>query len=111
MTIKILILLIGLLFASSGWFYSYAVDNHLATGRSLYELEEQGELFAAIYNLPFGSKVKVTNPENGKSVVVEIVDRGGFDRHGRSIDLGRYAFSRLADLSEGVIVVKLEVLK
>jgi rare lipoprotein A len=41
---------------------------------------------AAHRTLPFGSKVRVTNKRNGKSVVVRINDRGPFV-HGRVIDL------------------------
>lgn len=43
-------------------------------------------LTAAHRSLPFGTKVKVTNKRNGKSVVVTINDRGPFV-HGRVIDL------------------------
>jgi len=45
-----------------------------------------GALTAAHRSLPFGSKVRVTNKRNGKSVVVTITDRGPFVR-GRIIDL------------------------
>ncbi len=43
-------------------------------------------LTAAHKTLPFGSKVKVTNKQNGKSVVVTITDRGPFVK-GRCIDV------------------------
>jgi rare lipoprotein A len=43
-------------------------------------------LTAAHRTLPFGSKVRVTNTKNGRSVVVTITDRGPFVR-GRVIDL------------------------
>jgi rare lipoprotein A len=36
--------------------------------------------------LPFGTKVRVTNKNNGRSVIVTINDRGPFS-HGRIIDL------------------------
>lgn len=48
-------------------------------------------LTAAHMKLPFGSKVRVTNRENKKSVVVEINDRGAFDKYGRVIDLSKKA--------------------
>jgi rare lipoprotein A len=47
-------------------------------------------LTAAHRSLPFGSKVTVLNPQNGKSVVVEINDRGPFTS-GVTIDLARGA--------------------
>lgn len=65
---------------------------------------------AAHKYLPFGSSVKVTNRNNGKSVVVKINDRGPFVK-GRIIDLSRSAFSRIGDPSSGVINVKIEVLR
>ena len=53
-----------------------------ASGRRLND----GALTAAHRTLPFGSKVRVTNKRNGRSVVVTITDRGPFIR-GRVIDL------------------------
>lgn len=65
---------------------------------------------AAHKELPFGSTVKVTNLDNGKSVVVEINDRGPFVR-GRIIDLSKVAFSRIGNTSLGLLDVKIEVLR
>jgi rare lipoprotein A len=73
-----------------------------------------GELFnqnlrtAAHRNLPFDTRVKVTNVENGKSVVVRINDRGPYVK-GRIVDLSKSAFSSIANPASGVIRVKLEV--
>ncbi|MFV8374875.1 septal ring lytic transglycosylase RlpA family protein [Flavobacterium sp. LB1P71] len=50
---------------------------------------------AAHKKLPFGTKVKVTNEANGKSVIVEITDRGPFVRS-REIDLSKRAFKDIA---------------
>lgn len=55
---------------------------------------------AAHRKLPFGTKVKVTNEANGKSVVVEITDRGPFTK-GRDIDLTKKAFMEIASSSYG----------
>lgn len=69
------------------------------------------ELKTAAHNkLPFGTRVKVQNIENGKSVVVKINDRGPFVK-GRIIDLSKSAFDSIADLSDGVIEVKIEVVE
>lgn len=54
------------------------------------EIYNMHNLTAAHKTLPFGSKVKVTNIENSKSVVVKINDRGPFKR-GRVIDLSKKA--------------------
>ena len=65
---------------------------------------------AAHKTMPFGSKVKVTNVDNGKSVVVRVNDRGPFVR-GRIIDLSRSAFSAIGNTSSGLIDVKIEVIR
>jgi rare lipoprotein A len=62
--------------------YSTESGSHTATGARL----DPGALTAAHRTLPFGSRVRVTNPKNGKSVIVTINDRGPFVR-GRIIDL------------------------
>lgn len=61
---------------------------------------DMNQLTAAHRTLPFGSKVRVTNPANGKSVVVRINDRGPF--HGkRVIDLSRSAAQQLGLIQRG----------
>lgn len=67
----------------------------------------RGGMFAANPWLPMGSYVKVTNKENGKSVIVQINDRGPFGK-GRIIDLDKVAFAKIAPLGAGVIDVKME---
>ena len=57
---------------------------------------------------PFGTRLKVTNMDNGKSVVVRVNDRGGYDRKGRIIDLSQASFSKIADLNQGLAKVKVE---
>ena len=64
---------------------------------------------AAHKTLPFGTRVRVTNPSNGKVVEVVINDRGPFVA-GRVIDLSSAAFTQLESLSRGVIDVTVEVL-
>jgi rare lipoprotein A len=67
-------------------------------------------VFAAAHKtLPFNTRVRVTNPKNGKSVVVRIWDRGPFVS-GRCLDLTTAAFAAIASLSSGVITAKYEVL-
>jgi rare lipoprotein A len=64
---------------------------------------------AAHRTLPFGSKVRVTNPANGRSVVVRINDRGPFTR-GRLIDLSRSAAERIGLVARGHGEVQLALL-
>ncbi|MEE9101430.1 MULTISPECIES: septal ring lytic transglycosylase RlpA family protein [Pseudomonas] len=66
-------------------------------------------LTAAHRTLPFGTQVKVTNLDNGRSVVVRINDRGPF-RRGRIIDLSRAAAEQLNMLRSGTAPVRLESL-
>jgi rare lipoprotein A len=65
-------------------------------------------LSAAHRTLPFGTRVRVTNLKNGKSVVVTITDRGPF-RRGRIVDVSRRAADDLGFLRAGVARVRLEV--
>jgi len=51
--------------------------------------------------LPFGTRLRVTNQSNGKSVVVRVNDRGPFVGE-RSLDLSYGAFSKIASPSQGV---------
>ena len=67
------------------------------------------ELTAAHRSLPFGTKVRVTNRQNGKSVVVRINDRGPYVG-GRVIDLSRGAAQVVSMTEAGIAPVKLEVL-
>jgi len=66
-------------------------------------------LTAAHRTLPLGSRVRVTNLKNGRSVVVRINDRGPY--HGsRGIDVSKEAARQLRMVSQGVAKVKVEEL-
>jgi rare lipoprotein A len=52
-------------------------------------------------SLPFGTRLKVTNQANGKSVIVRVNDRGPFVG-GRSLDLSYGAFTKIASPGQGV---------
>ncbi|MBI1651230.1 septal ring lytic transglycosylase RlpA family protein [Hyphomicrobium sulfonivorans] len=62
---------------------------------------------AAHRSLPFGTKVRVTNKRNGKSVVVTINDRGPFIK-GRIIDLSNAAAGVIGMRASGVAPVVVE---
>ncbi|MBE9167404.1 septal ring lytic transglycosylase RlpA family protein [Pleurocapsales cyanobacterium LEGE 06147] len=70
----------------------------------------QEELTAAHRSLPFGTKVRVTNINNGRSVVVRINDRGPFAA-GRVIDLSAAAARVIGMLGSGIAPVQLEILE
>ncbi|MFO1155673.1 MAG: septal ring lytic transglycosylase RlpA family protein [Rhodospirillales bacterium] len=70
----------------------------------------QHELTAAHRKLPLGTKARVTNLDNGKSVEVKINDRGPYVR-GRIIDLSKAAAEHLGMKNAGTTPVRLEVTK
>lgn len=70
---------------------------------------DMNAMTAAHKTLPFGSRVRVTNARNGKSVVVRINDRGPFVR-GRHIDLSRAAAQEIGIIRTGHGNVELELL-
>jgi rare lipoprotein A len=84
--------------------YSLSSGSHTASGQRL----NPAGLTAAHRTLPFGTKVKVTNKKNGRSVVVTINDRGPFTR-GRVIDLTPTAARELG--FSGVTRVALDIEK
>lgn len=66
-----------------------------------------GGMFAASTTIPKGSYVKVTDMDNGRSIVVQINDYGPQGKN-RIIDLDKVAFAKIAPLGAGVINVKVE---
>lgn len=70
------------------------------------ETFRQNKLTAAHKTLPFGTKVKVINQNNGKTVKVRINDRGPFIQ-GRIIDLSKKAARKIDMVNDGVTKVKI----
>ena len=89
---------------------SYYADKFQNRKTANGELYKAGRKTAAHRTLPFGSKVKVTNVRNGKSVVVRINDRGPFVR-GRVIDPSRSSFAHIGNISDGLLKVRIEVVR
>lgn len=78
------------------------------------ETFNQGAMTAAHRTLPLGTVVRVTNLENGRSVVVRINDRGPYGRNHRKgtiIDLSRGAAQRLRFIPDGLVKVRVEVIE
>ncbi len=98
-------------------------DFILADGEASYYGEKfhgrttaSGEIFdasaftVAHLTYPFGTRLKVTSVETGKSVVVRVNDRGPYvEDPARIIDLSKAAFEYIAPLSRGIIEVKIEI--
>ncbi|MGW4462207.1 septal ring lytic transglycosylase RlpA family protein [Micromonospora sp. NPDC004704] len=70
---------------------------------------DPSSLTAAHLTLAFNTRVRVINPDNGKSVVVRINDRGPYVG-GRCLDLSRAAFEAIASTDLGAITVRYEIL-
>ena len=83
----------------------YDEDQMTANG----ERFNTNDLTAAHKTMAFNTRVRVTNPANGKSVVVRVNDRGPYVA-GRCLDLSRAAFSQIASTGAGVVNVKYTVL-
>lgn len=88
-------------------FYAKRFHGHFTASGQRYDNEL---LTAAHSHLPFGTKLKVTNLRNKRSVVVTVNDRGAFHAYGRIIDLSRAAAKEIGMLGRGTAKVKLEVL-
>lgn len=107
------------LFAAKGKFKFYKKDARASYYASKFHGKktasgkkyDQTKYTAAHKKLPFGTIVRVTNEANGKSVILEINDRGPFVRS-REIDLSKRAFMEIASSkSSGLVLVTMEVLQ
>jgi rare lipoprotein A len=84
-------------------FYSY--PGRTASG----EKYDPSKLTAAHKTLPFGTRLRVTNLNSGRSVVVRINDRGPFV-HGRVVDVSYSAAQQIGIVNSGTAKVKIEKL-
>ncbi|NLR64940.1 septal ring lytic transglycosylase RlpA family protein [Chitinophaga varians] len=89
---------------------SYYADSFDGKRTASGETFRQRHLTAAHKSLPFGTRVKVVNMANGRSVKVRINDRGPF-APGRIIDLSKKAASKLGMLNTGVANVEIKYKK
>lgn len=100
-------------YAQNGYATYMARMFHGRTSASGETFDER-RLVAAHRTLPFGSVVRVTNVQNGRSVTVRIVDRGPYGknyREGTIIDLSRAAARRLRMIEDGQVRARLEILR
>jgi len=92
--------------SSDGLASFYTEDEWTASG----ERFNTRAMTAAHPTLPFGTRLRVTNVTNGRSVVVRINDRGPFVP-GRVVDLSESAAESLGMVERGVVKVKLDVVQ
>ena len=112
--ILILMLVIGSTLADSAQaeqgiasYYADSLNGNLTASEEPYD---RNALTAAHLKLAFGTKVRVTNLDNGKSVIVRINDRGPHTG-GRIIDVSGAAADKLGLRDSGTAKVELEVLE
>lgn len=88
---------------------SYYADKFHGKKTASGALFDMNKYTAAHKKFPFGTKLRITNEANGKSVIVEVTDRGPFVKS-REIDLSKRAFMEIAkNKGIGVMTVTIEV--
>jgi rare lipoprotein A len=89
----------------ASWYGAEFAGRRTANG----EIYDPSQMTAAHKTLPFGTFVRVTNPNSGANVVVRINDRGPF-KPGRVIDVSRAAAEQLGMIGPGTMIVRLEII-
>ena len=95
------------MYGTASW-YGYPYHGRKTTSGEIYNMNS---LTAAHRTYKFGTKVKVTNIANNKSVIVRINDRGPFIK-GRDLDLSKAAFTQITNtVSKGIIKIKYKIVE
>lgn len=89
----------------ASWYGPGFQGNRTANG----ERYDMNGISAAHKTLPFGTVVRVTNLNNGRSIDVRINDRGPFIKN-RVIDLSKGAAQKIDMITDGVVPVRLQIL-
>jgi len=84
------------------WYGSAFHGNYTKSG----EIFDKNKLTCASNHFKLGTRLKITNIENGKSVIVKVNDTGAFKD--KNIDLSEGAFKRIANLKQGRIEIKVK---
>ena len=92
--------------ATVSWYGGYFHGRQTASG----EKYNQNGMTCASNSHKIGTKLLVTNHKTNKSVVVRVNDTGGFSKYGRTLDLSKGAFSKIALLSQGTAKVTIKKL-
>lgn len=90
----------------ASFYGAYQHGNKTASG----ERFNMNALTAAHRTLPLGCTIRVTNKDNGKSVVLKVNDRGPFHSN-RILDVSKGAAKQLDFVKKGVADISIEVLK
>src|SRR5215470_18049669 len=97
--------LLGLEQSGSASWYGLTHQGRQTASGEIYDMRQ---LTAAHRTFPFGTRVLITNLDNGRTVEVRINDRGPFV-DGRVIDVSRAAAERLGGLGRGLMRVRIRV--
>lgn len=86
------------------------------------EIYDCDKLTCASPTLPFNTIIKVTNLDNGKSIIIRVNDRGPYkmDKKGKALkpliphpkrvlDLSKQSFKSIGDLNKGLLNIKYEI--
>lgn len=88
----------------ASWYGERFHNKRTASG----ELFNMNDMTCASNTHKMGTKLLVTNKANGKSVVVKVNDTGGFKKYGRTLDLSKGAFAKIANTKKGLIDVTIK---
>ncbi|NOQ16456.1 MAG: septal ring lytic transglycosylase RlpA family protein [Methyloprofundus sp.] len=89
---------------------SYYADKYHGRKTASGALYDKNKMTAAHRTLKFGTKVKVTDLKNNKSVVVTVNDRGPYSKK-RIIDLSYVAAKKIGLIKAGLSKVRVEIVK
>ncbi len=110
-------LLFSILCASSSFVYaaeegiaSYYSDVFQGRKTASGSVYDRNKLTGAHKTIPFGTKVKITDLKNNKSVIVTITDRGPYSKK-RMVDLSYAAAKEIDLITPGISKVKLEIIE
>ena len=89
----------------------YGNSTHHGKKTASGDIFDQNALTGASNIFPLRTKLRLTNVKNNKSVEIIITDRGGFSKYGRLLDLSKGAFSKIANVKQGLVTVMIEVIE
>jgi len=89
----------------TSWYGPGSQGKRMASGKNF---DSEDASIAAHKDLPFGTVLRLTNPDNGKSILVTVQDRGPSAK-GRDLDVSKAAAAQLGIIRVGVKELRVEV--
>lgn len=106
LTVILLLISTNSLAATASWYGGNFHNKTTASGEKF----NMWAMTTASNTHKMGTKLEITNMANGKKAIVKVNDTGGFKKYGRTLDLSRGAFSKIADINQGLIHIKIKVI-